>query len=122
MADEIRALMQVRLNKGAMSHSYTPSQFAVDQSGAIVYDVTHSVGTTEETAGPSFGDIGTEGTFVVHNLDSTNYVQVGFSTGVYGVRLKPDGLPLVGNLEPNATIYLKANTAACNVRIIVYEA
>lgn len=122
MANEIKAITQLRLAKGSMKHEFTPSQIQVTQSGALVYDVVHSVGTTEETAGPSFGDIGTEGVFVVYNLDTTNYVQVGFSTGVYGVRLAASSIPLIGTLEPNATLYLKANTAACKVRIVVYEA
>ena len=90
-------------------------------TGSLVYDVTLSVGTAEETAGPTFGDIGTEGLCVVYNLDSTNYVQIGFATTVYGIRLYGGGAPAIMTLEPNATLYLKANTAACNVRIIVYE-
>lgn len=121
MADEIKIQTSVRLAKGAMKHEFTPAQLSLTQTGALVYDNTVSVGTTEETAGPTFGDIGTEGLCVVYNLDSTNYVQVGFSTGVYGIRLRGGSAPAMFFLEPNATLYLKANTAACNVRIIVYE-
>ena len=121
MADEIKIQQSVRLAKGAMKHEFTPPQLSLTQTGALVYDNTVSVGTTEETAGPSFGDIGTEGLCVVYNLDTTNYVQVGFATGVYGMRLRGGSSPAIFFLEPNATLYLKANTAACNVRIIVYE-
>lgn len=121
MADEIKIQQSVRLTKGAMKHEFTPSQLSLSQTGALVYDNTVSVGTTEETAGPSFGDIGTEGLCVVYNLDTTNYVQVGFATTVYGMRLRGASAPAIFFLEPNATLYLKANTAACNVRIIVYE-
>ena len=121
MADEIKIQQSVRLAKGAMKHEFTPPQLSLTQTGALVYDNTVSVGTSEETAGPSFGDIGTEGLCVIYNLDTTNYVQVGFATGVYGMRLRGASAPATFFLEPNATLYLKANTAACNVRIIVYE-
>ncbi len=121
MADEIKIQQSVRLAKGAMKHEFTPPQLSLTQTGALVYDNTVSVGTTEETAGPSFGDIGTEGLCIIYNLDTTNYVQVGFATGVYGMRLRGASAPALFFLEPNATLYVKANTAACNVRIIVYE-
>lgn len=121
MADEIKFQTSLRLAKGAMKHEFTPAALSLTQTGALVYDNTVSVGTSEETAGPTFGDIGTEGLCVIYNLDTTNYVQVGFSTGVYGMRLRGGSAPATFFLEPNATLYLKANTAACNVRVIVYE-
>lgn len=121
MANEIKIMQSVRLAKGAMKHEFTPPQLSLTQTGTLVYDNTLSIGTAEETAGPAFGDIGTEGLCIVYNLDTTNYVQVGFATGVYGMRLRGASSPAMFFLEPNATIYLKANTAACNVRIIVYE-
>ena len=121
MADKIKVNQSVRLLKGALKHEFTPPQILMTMTGSLVYDVTLSVGTAEETAGPTFGDIGTEGLCVVYNLDSTNYVQIGFATTVYGIRLYGGGAPAIMTLEPNATLYLKANTAACNVRIIVYE-
>lgn len=121
MATHITIQQAVRLSKGAMKHEFTPPQLSLEQTGALVYDNTVSVGTSEETAGPSFGDIGTEGLCVIYNLDATNYVQVGFATGVYGVRLRGGSAPAVFFLEPGSTLYLKANAEACNVRIIVYE-
>jgi hypothetical protein len=121
MADEIKITQSVRLVKSALKHEFTPPQLSLTMTGSLVYDVTTSVGTSEETAGPTFGDIGTEGLCIVYNLDPTNYVQVGFATGVYGMRLRGAGAPAIFFLEPNATLYLKANTAACNVRVIVYE-
>lgn len=121
MANEIKITNILRLTKGAMKHDYSPAQFSLTQTGALVYDSVHSIGTTEETAGPAFGDIGTEGLCIVQNLDTSNYIQVGFATGVYGMRLYASWAPAQFTLEPGATLYLKANTAACNVRIIVYE-
>lgn len=121
MADEIKINQSIRCVKSALKHEFTPPQLSLTMTGALIYDVTLSVGTSEETAGPAFGDIGTEGICVVYNLDPTNYVQVGFATTVYGMRLYGAWMPAMFTLEPNATLYLKANTAACNVRILVYE-
>ncbi len=121
MADEIKVSQAVRLIKGTLKHEFTPAQISLTMTGSLVYDVVSSVGTTEETAGPTFGDIGTEGLCVIYNLDTTNYVQVGFATTVYGMRLYGAGAPAMFMIEPGATLYLKANTAACNVRIVVYE-
>ena len=121
MANEIRISKAIRCIKASMKHEFNPSVVNLTQTGALIYDNLHSVGTTEETAGPAFGDIGTEGWCCIYNLDTTNYVQVGFATTVYGMRLYGGGAPADFFLEPGATLYLKANTAACNVRIIVYE-
>ena len=121
MADEIKITQSVRLVKSALKHEFTPPQLSLTMTGSLVYDVTTSVGTSEETAGPTFGDIGTEGLCIIYNLDSANYVQVGFATGVYGMRLYGGWAPATFTLEPIATLYLKANTASCNVRVIVYE-
>lgn len=121
MADEIKINQSIRLLKSTLKHEFTPAQLSLTMAGSLVYDVVSAIGTTEETLGPAFGDIGTEGLCVIYNLDATNYVQVGFATGVYGMRLRGASAPAVFFLEPNATLYLKANTAACNVRVIVYE-
>lgn len=121
MTGEIKINKSVRLIKGANRHEFSPAPLSLTQTGSLVYDSIHAIGTSEETAGPVFGDIGTEGWVSIYNLDTTNYVQVGFSTTVYGMRLYGGGAPADFFLEPGATLYLKANTASCNVRIIVYE-
>lgn len=77
-----------------------------------------SIGTLEESH--SFGELSTLGWMIMQNNDSTNYVQWGFTTGDYGGRLEP-GERAVFRLEPGATLYLKANTAACKMIIYAFE-
>jgi len=77
-------------------------------------DRSHSIGTSEESI--TFTDITTNGWVQLYNADSTNYVDWGFSTGVYGGRLEA-GMRAMFYLKPAATLYLLANTAACRVRI-----
>ena len=91
----------------------------ITQTGVDHQAGTQSVGTTEETVS-WIADIGDEGYIFLRNLDPTNYVQFGFSTGVYGMRLKA-GEFAVFRLEPGATLYARANTAAVNIQYIVYE-
>lgn len=119
MADEI----QVNINTQCVNGNYT-NRFSVNASINQVAqggrDNIVIIGTTEETL--VFTDITTLGVAVFYNLDTTNYVQWGGSAGVYVGRLKPSDMAHTIRLEPGATIYIKANTAACKVRVICYEA
>lgn len=90
------------------------------QSGVGQDDRKHTIGTSEESI--TFTDIATNGWVYLHNQDTSNYVQWGFSTGVYGGRMAAGQSAGPFFLEPGATLYLKANTAACRVRIAHYEA
>ena len=56
----------------------------------------------------------------MQNLDATNYIEIGFSTTVYGLRLEA-GEAIAFRLNPGATIYAKANTAACKLLCKVYQ-
>ena len=57
------------------------------------------------------------GYLFIRNADATNYVQVGFATTVYHIRLKAGQVALLP-IEPGETdIFLKANTAACDVEL-----
>lgn len=89
------------------------NNLSVDQAAAGAAAGVQNIGTSEETL--SAGDLTTKGWLFIRNLDGTNYVQVGFSTGVYGIRLEA-GEPAVFRTEPAATVYLKANTAACDIQ------
>jgi hypothetical protein len=94
---------------------------AVTTTGNATWGQKGSVGTTEEewTIGTEVGDAGY---CVIRNYDATNYVQVGFATTVYNLRLKA-GQSAVFPLEPaTASLFLKANTAACVVQVEVVEA
>lgn len=103
----------------ADNHTFPPLRKQYTQTGSGCDDRKHSIGTSEESI--TFTDIATNGFVLLHNTDSTNYVQWGFATGVYGGRMKAGELAGPFRLEPGATLYLKSNTAACKVRVIHYE-
>lgn len=72
-----------------------------------------SIGTSEETV--TFTDI-TPAWCVLTNLDDTNFVDFGFSTGVYGLTLPPEASILV-KFKAGMTLYALADTSACDVQI-----
>lgn len=81
---------------------------------------TVNIGTTEETFVIST-DVGNNCYCYLENYDSTNFVKVGFLTGVYYIRLKP-GEPNAFRLEPGVTEFkVIADTAACDVFFAIEE-
>ena len=80
-----------------------------------------SVTTSEYTFTIDTG-IGDAGLCMLYNADSTNFVQYGFATTVYHQRILGGHVALF-QLEPGtAAIYLKADTATCEVEVYVREA
>ena len=120
MANEITVSAGISIANGSnYAFSQPPRTKSFDQAaiggpspGAI------SVGTTEEST--TFPELTTEGWVYLQNNDATNYVQWGFSTGVYGGRLKAGEFALF-RMEPSLTLFLKSNTAACNVLVYGFE-
>lgn len=102
----------------------TLNQIPLTQVGNFSASFLFDIGTVEETL--SFGDI-TPGKIVLVNLDPTNFVEWGYSTGVRPGRLEHKvattdecGDPTVITVS-GATIYIKADTAACKVKATVYQ-
>jgi len=95
--------------------------FTVTTAGDGAASETRSIATIEaEWTIPT--SIGNVGLVTIRNLDATNYVQVGFATGVYALRIKAGQTALLP-LEPaTASLFLLANTAACIVELAAYEA
>lgn len=117
MANEGKVTVSMSATGGLATGSLEKSfDWSVSQGAA---QLIQTIGTTEETI--TFTDIATNGVVTLQNEDPTNYVSVGFSTGVYGIRLKPGsnggGIPIEITLEPGAVLYAVANTAACRVSV-----
>ena len=115
MANEISVTVRFDITNG----NYSPGSINVsgatyDQTAVGCAEGVQEIGTTEESL--STGDLTTYGWLYMRNLDDTNYVQWGFSTGVYGGRMEAGETAGPFRTEPAATMYLKANTAACDVQ------
>ena len=119
MADEITVYTSLKCTNGNLIFNESTPQLTFDQAvvGGPIPGMKE-IGTSEETE--AFSELTTLGWVTMRNLDPTNYVEVGFSTGVYGIRLEP-GEPATFRLNPGTTLYLRANTAACRVNIYALE-
>lgn len=119
MADEITITTGIVVRKGNLVFSQASLSETFDQTGnGGPTPGMMVIGTAEEST--AFAELTTEGWLYMRNLDLTNYVQWGFATGVYGGRMEA-GEPAEFRMEPGLTLYLKANTAACNVLVFGFE-
>lgn len=115
MANEIRITAGMTCTNGNLSVNIPSSTVQVDQATAKGGGpASVDVGTSEETI--AFGDITARYCFF-KNLDSTNFVQIGFSTGVYGIKLLA-GETAIFPLLTSATVYAKADTSSCTLQVI----
>lgn len=120
MANEITVGAFIQVQNVNLSDRFAPgnkSYTQTAQGGPTPGYVT--IGTSEEEV--AFGELSTKGWVMMQNLDATNYVEWGFSTGVYGGRMKAG--ETAGPFRLNSlSVFLKANTAACKMLIKGYEA
>ncbi len=120
MANEITANIRLQLANGDLGTDFNPGRIQVNQTTQGMFDCVRSIATSETSV--SLTGITTPGVAVVYNLDQTNYCEVGTTTTDYPIKLRANAVPAVIPLNSGkTTLYLKANTAATKVRIIVFE-
>lgn len=86
------------------------------------WDYRHiNVGTSEETFTIDT-DVGDAGWCLIINRDGTNFLEVGFATTVYSMKLKSGEFALFPITPAASALYLKADTAAVDVEVYVREA
>jgi hypothetical protein len=120
MANEITVSSRLKVTNGNLKFEYNSGNLTFDQAAAGGPTPGFlTIGTTEESV--AFGELGTLGWVIMRNLDATNYVQWGFATTAYGGRMEAGETVGPFRLEPSTTLYLKANTAACQVLIYALE-
>lgn len=120
MADEIRISASMSVDNGNLSFSQNYGTKSYDQSnvGGPTPGMVE-IGTAEESQ--SFAELTAPGWVTIQNLDTTNFVEWGFSTGVYGGKLLAGDTAGPFRLNSSATLFLKADTAACRVVINALE-
>jgi hypothetical protein len=67
-------------------------------------------------------DIGNAGYGLFINRDTTNYIDLGFATGVYPCRLLPTQAAILPLAPATASFFAIANTATCRMEFEVFEA
>jgi len=119
MANEISINLSMRVANGNLLEVIQPGAKSVDQAavgGPAPGYVT--VGTSEESL--TLSEFSTLGYCYLQNLDATNYVEWGFTTTVYGGRLKAGEIALF-RFNPGSALFMKANTASCKCLVKVFE-
>ena len=118
MADELKLSLNISFRKGG-AVAVTNHSLSVDVTGDAFTHSVQEIGTSEEALIQGT-DVGTPGYLMIKNLDATNYVEIGSTTGVYDIKM------LAGEIccyrHNSATIYGLANTAACLVEFLLIEA
>jgi hypothetical protein len=121
MANELQIQVGVNYTKNAATFQRSPSTSAVTVSGNHVVCGTQAVGfAAAEALGK--GDITTCGYLFIHNLDATNFVQVGYDDSGFK--------PLVKLLKGEWSLFrlaqntpqVQADTGACNIEYWLFEA
>ena len=118
MADEIQMTARLYASKGGAflpSVTYTKS---ATMAGVDMGSQTQLIGTTVEALDVPV-DVASPYKLLIANLDSTNYVELGFVSGTYTMRI-PAGETL---LMPyvSATLYLLANTSSITIQATFCE-
>lgn len=117
MSNELTVTMSIRFSKGGAKYQKTFTD-TIDVTGDAFTSGVQAIGTSEEEVAQG-ADLGTPGWVWIKNLDSTNYVEIGSTTGVYDIKLLAgEGCLYRHN---SATVYAKANTAACNIEYVIIE-
>ena len=75
--------------------------------------VLQTVGTSEESF--NFVDVTDCRYLQIKNMNGTNFVEIGFSTGDLPIQLDPGDVALIPNVSE---LFLKADTAPCKVDIL----
>lgn len=117
MADELRINISLSFEKGGATISKTKSP-SLDVIGNLFAHGVQNIGIIEEELTLISG-MGTLGYVYLHNLDATNFVTIGSVTAQLGIKIKPGEIAVFRT--SGAGIFIKADTAACDVEYIIIE-
>lgn len=121
MANEITAKVYLSVSKtGVPEVTKQPSQFQMTMTGTDLVLATQAVGTAAENINK--GEITAVGMCLFHNLDATNYVEIGHDVSAAfeaDIKIKAGEWALVrlGQNTPQA----RANTAAVQIEYLMLE-
>lgn len=106
---------------GSLSRSIgSRNVLAVTQSSALAGSIAQEIGTTYEAITmPEGVTAATQGWAYLHNLDSTNYVEVGVevSAAFYPLVKLKAGERFALRFAPSVALFSRANTAAVRLSI-----
>ena len=117
MANELAISIRLSFVKSGAKARRSES-IKVDVAGDAFTHEVQNIATSEETLGQG-ADLGTPGYIFIKNLDSTNFVEVGSTTGVYDLKLLAGEIAIYRH--NSATVFAKADTATVNLEYLLIE-
>jgi hypothetical protein len=125
MANEIQYQIQLKLNNGDLSDTFTTSSQRIDQTSAILIRNVQEIGNTAEGL-VTPDDMVAPGYALFQNLEAAggDTVEVGnFTGGTFYpfALLKPGEMSLVRLAVTAAELYAKASATTVNLFYIIYD-
>ena len=120
MANEIQMTARLYADKGGAylpSVTYTKS---VNMTGTDMGSQTQVIGLTVEALDVPV-DVTAPYKLLVSNLDSTNFVDLGFVSGTYTMRIPAGETMLICYVASGQTLYFRADTAPVTVQATFCE-
>jgi hypothetical protein len=116
MANELSLVASASQTKNGATYSasYTDT---VDVSGNTPVANVQSIGTADETL--ALGEISSLGWMIAKNLDATNFVEIGHTSGTYSIKLKAGEFCSFRIGSGMTAIHAKSDTAACLLQYLL---
>lgn len=116
MANELTLTISASETKNGATYSASYNG-TVTVSGNTPISNVQSIGTVDESL--DLGDISSLGYIIAKNLDATNYLELGHTSGTYEIKLKPGEFCAFRVGSGMTAIHAKANTAACLLQYLL---
>ena len=113
--------IRAEVNNQTDGSSAGSSTYPVTTTGDNAWENKAPVATTEEQWTISSGVVNA-GACIIRNFSTANFVDVGFATGVYPIRIKAGNTDKISLTPATSSLFLKADTASCTVQVRVWEA
>lgn len=123
MAGELTFSLFMKFNPGlVIAQQQSSGTITADVTGNEYTRMTQNIGTSAEAVVQ--GSVGTPGYILVHNLDTTNFVELGYDdTGFKPtVKVPASGWAFFYVSAAAATLQAKADTGACDIEYFLLEA
>lgn len=122
MANEIKSIIDFKAKTAEGAEVVKYDKLQITMTGDAVAHYTQSIPTSNTTLNHNSGSLDTDiaipGLVVIKNLDATNYVEIGL-TSSYAIKLKAKETCVFR--ASSGALFAQANTAACNIEVIVCE-
>ena len=116
MANELSLTISASETKNGVTYALDFNR-TVTVSGNTPVSIVQSIGTSDETL--ALGEISSLGYVIAKNLDATNFLEIGHTSGTYSVKLKALEFCVFRVGSGMTAIHALANTGACLLQYLL---